>query len=337
MNNIMDKNEVLHIEVGLRVSELHHALTYEKFFTTALGKFFVLINPGRYCSNFEIVLKVLNDLNSLSTAIPSIFFEGEYTDVKIICEEKTFKCHKSLLASKSDVFKAMFDTNQCTEKITGTVLVDDINAKTMNTLLKYMYRTKITDEEAMDLNLIVAADKYNIVDLVLKCEKIVLLTMSMKNIMDILAVTKLLPTPYLFEKARTFFSEQMGLGKTEKGQKWLKLRTQNPTLGCEILESCINNVCHLQEDVKSNGDEEKVVSKMAEYREYFAKRFTFEADTEDSHYLAVKRIEFYLDYSYTSETNGLEEDKLIKLLPNAEIQLTLKHDKMKTDQIGMYK
>jgi hypothetical protein len=253
MKNTMDENEVLNIEVGLRNVCQHRQQTDVKFFTATLGKFSLFL-PFEYqvriYSKFEIVLKVPNDLNSSSTVIPSIFSEGEYTDVKIICKEKTFKCHKSLLASKSDVFKAMFDTNQCTEKITGTVLVDDINAKTMNTLLKYMYRTKITDEEAMDLNLIVAANNYNIVDLVLKCEKIVLLTMSMKNIMDILAVTKLLPTPYLFEKARLFFSERMGREKVQEGQKWLKLRTQNPTLGREILESCLNME-------KSNGNEEK--------------------------------------------------------------------------------
>jgi hypothetical protein len=245
----MNKNEVFNIEVSLRVVLLSDVM----FFTATLGGFALFLPfalKNNVYSKFEIVLKVLNDLNSLSTAIPSIFFEGEYTDVKIICEEKTFKCHKSLLASKSNVFKAMFDTNQCAEQITGTVLVSDINAKTMNMMLKYMYGTKITDEEAMDLNLIVAADKYNIVDLVLKCEKIVLLTMSMKNIMDILAIAKLLPTPNLFEKARLFFSERMGREKVQEGQKWLKLRTQNPTLGREILESCLNME-------KSNGNEEK--------------------------------------------------------------------------------
>jgi hypothetical protein len=72
--------------------------------------------------------------------------------------------------------------NKCTENTTGTVHIDDINAKTMNTLLKHLYQYKITSEEATDLNLIVAASKYNIVDIVEKCEKIILLMMSMKNI-----------------------------------------------------------------------------------------------------------------------------------------------------------
>jgi hypothetical protein len=243
-----------------------------KFFPATLGRYvrvdlhtFELYNNNggfwrdQNCT-FEIVLKVPNDfLNCSGTAaMPTLFTEGENSDVNIICEDQTFKCHKSLLASKSDVFKAMFDTNQCTEQITGTVHVDDINAKTMNTLVKYMYQTKITIDEAMDLNLIVAADKYNIVDLVLKCEKIIVLTMSMKNIMDILAVAKLLPTPDLFEKAKLFFNERKDREKVQDGPKWMQLKTLNPLLAFEILESCLNmEKCTLVEDVKSSEDQEK--------------------------------------------------------------------------------
>jgi hypothetical protein len=277
----MDENELFNIEVSLRFDCHSNEQTDVKFFTATLGKFVLFLAPFEILDNliihedeyddpfappppkecrqgygmnfygsFEIVLKVPNVLNSSITAIPKLFSEGEYSDVKIICEDQTFQCHKLILASQSDVFKAMLFTNQFTENITGTVQVDDINAKTIKTVIKYMYQKKITEDEAMDLNLIVAANKYNIVDLVSKCEKIILLTMSMKNIMDILAIAKLLPTPNLFEKARLFFSERMGREKVQEGPKWLKLRTQNPTLGREILESCLNME-------KPNGEEEK--------------------------------------------------------------------------------
>jgi hypothetical protein len=72
------------------------------------------------------------------------------------------KCHKFILALKSNIFKAMLYTTECTEKITGTIRIEDFDAKTMNTMFKYMYQNKITYEEATDLNLIVAANKYNI-------------------------------------------------------------------------------------------------------------------------------------------------------------------------------
>jgi hypothetical protein len=81
-----------------------------------------------------------------------------------------------------------------------------------------------------------------------------------------------------------------------------------------------------------------VVRKMAENQEKSAKRFTFEADTEDSYYLAVKRIEFNLANHFDIIESNIV--RLIKLLPNAEIQLTLDCEKSRTrltGQIGMYK
>jgi hypothetical protein len=114
------------------------------------------------------------------------------------------------------------------------------------------HQNKITSEEAMDLNLIVAANKYNVVDLVSKCEKIIPLNMSLRNIMDVLAVTKLLPTPNLFERAKQFFSHGVGRQKINLGPIWLQLRTENPALGHEILESCLN----MEKFVKSNGSDQ---------------------------------------------------------------------------------
>jgi hypothetical protein len=255
MTNFSTGND-LNVEVGLlyqrQIQKYGNMKTDIKLFTATLGKITVLLYPFNlhndiisseesamtFKSSIEIALKLPNDLNTSITTMP--FSEVEFNDAEIICENQTFKCHKSMLALKSDVFKAMLMTTEFSEKITGTVHVDDINAKTMNTLLKFMYQNKITSEEAMDLNLIVAANKYNIVDLVSKCEKIIPMTMTSTNIMDVLAVAKLLPTPNLLERAKRFLSHEVGRPKINLGPRWLQLRTENPALGNEILESCLN-------------------------------------------------------------------------------------------------
>jgi hypothetical protein len=77
---------------------------------------------------------------------------------------------------------------------------------------------------------------------------------------------------------------------------------------------------------------------MAENQEK-SKRFTFEGDTDDSHYFGVKRIEFTIwrsnvenqrlnDIFRDSCRSGLSfclylKQETIKLLPNAQIQLTI--------------
>jgi hypothetical protein len=180
MTNTTEANDLFNIEVGLRVDQLDSThpptrLTDVKYFTTNHGKINIFLAPFeiRNCDmysymnftcSFEIVLKVPNDFNNSINDMSQLFSDAELTDVEIICGDQTFKCHKLILALKSDVFKAMLYTNKCTENTTGTVRVDDIDAKTMNTMIKYLYHNKITYEEATDLDLIVAANKYNIVD-----------------------------------------------------------------------------------------------------------------------------------------------------------------------------
>jgi hypothetical protein len=118
---------------------------------------------------FQFVLKVPYDLTNIKMS--KLFTEGELGDVEIRWDDQSFQCHKLILAMNSDVFKAMLYTNKCTENLTGTIRVDDIDAKTMKTLIKYMYQNKVTVEEVTDLDVLIAANKYIVVDLIAKCEK----------------------------------------------------------------------------------------------------------------------------------------------------------------------
>jgi hypothetical protein len=54
--------------------------------------------------------------------------------------------------------------------------VNDIKAKNM-------YQNKITFEDVTNLDDLIAADKYNIVDLVAKCKKYIFMNLSMRNIL----------------------------------------------------------------------------------------------------------------------------------------------------------
>jgi hypothetical protein len=111
--------------------------------------------------------------------------------------------------------------NKSTENLTGIVRVDDIDAKTMKTLLKFIYQNKFTFEEATDLDVLMAANKYNIVDLVAKCEKYILMDLSKKNIMDILAISKFLPTTNkIFEKAMNFYHQMEDTKNVFQGKIW---------------------------------------------------------------------------------------------------------------------
>jgi hypothetical protein len=75
----------------------------QNFGTTFMSKPFY---DFKFC-DFKLVLKLPHD-SMMDTTMSKLFTEaGEFcSDIKIICDDQTFQCHKIILAMQSDVFKA---------------------------------------------------------------------------------------------------------------------------------------------------------------------------------------------------------------------------------------
>ena len=70
-----------------------------------------------------------------------MFLKDDFSDVKIICNGKTFPCHKVILSNQSEVFKSML-SNGCGSMIeasTGEIKIKDISADAMESLLYFLY------------------------------------------------------------------------------------------------------------------------------------------------------------------------------------------------------
>jgi hypothetical protein len=79
--------------------------------------------------------------------IENLFNSEKFSDVKIVCGNETFFCHKNILAARSDVFAAMFNKTDSTENQTGVVQVEYLDANTMKSLLSFIYGNKIDNKE----------------------------------------------------------------------------------------------------------------------------------------------------------------------------------------------
>ena len=56
----------------------------------------------------ELKMKKLPKIKKLPEKLGKIFAqENEFTDVKIICDGRTFECHKLVVSCQSEVFKGM--------------------------------------------------------------------------------------------------------------------------------------------------------------------------------------------------------------------------------------
>ena len=70
----------------------------------------------------------------------------------------------NLCSFSSDVFEGMFESN-LEEARLGVVEIEDIKEKTMENLLEFIYTKRLSDGASLP-ELLYAADKYNVTDLV---------------------------------------------------------------------------------------------------------------------------------------------------------------------------
>ena len=88
----------------------------------------------------------------------------EFSDVIIKCGDTKFECHKVFLASRSRVFKEMFNAD-AKEMIKNEVQIDDIEPDVMGEMLYFIYLGKTYDMESDAVfakDVFLAAVKYQI-------------------------------------------------------------------------------------------------------------------------------------------------------------------------------
>jgi hypothetical protein len=118
-----------------------------------------------------------------------LFLQDEFSDVKILCEDKIFPCHKVILCSQSEVFKSMLSNTNMVEASSGEIKIAEYSADVMESLLYFLYfdeENLMAKENKITIDLLVAADYYNIADLIAICVKHLKGNLSEGNVVEIL-------------------------------------------------------------------------------------------------------------------------------------------------------
>ena len=85
-----------------------------------------------------------------------------FADFKLICEDQVFPCHKFVLASRSDVFEAMFSHKDTTEALTGEAIIKSCTPLVLASFLEFLYTDQLENKKCFDsCELMLLADKYN--------------------------------------------------------------------------------------------------------------------------------------------------------------------------------
>ena len=111
-----------------------------------------------------LTTKPVSSLPSLGQTIGNLFMDSKTSDIKIICDDVEFPCHKFMLSLRSEVFQAMFSIDS-QEKQEYMMKISDISSQTMKSFLKFIY-TDSVDLNEITCDLMNAADKYNFLRLI---------------------------------------------------------------------------------------------------------------------------------------------------------------------------
>ncbi|XP_028981940.1 speckle-type POZ protein-like [Diachasma alloeum] len=109
-----------------------------------------------------------------------LFDESKFSDVTIVVDNKKFPTHKSILASRSPVFAAMF-SHSLREEQRNLVHIDDMRPDVVKGMLQFIYTDEVPDLEKLLNEYLGAAEKYQLSGMKEKCEEAILERVNEEN------------------------------------------------------------------------------------------------------------------------------------------------------------
>lgn len=140
-------------------------------------KFFVEI------AEVEDICKITK--SNMSDNFQTILKNGKFSDITFVINEKKIQAHKVIVCARSPVFEAMF-SNDCQEAKESKVVISDVSTEVFELLLHFMYTNKVKQMETYGQELLVAADKYEITDLVSNCVQYFVDNTTINSVVDLL-------------------------------------------------------------------------------------------------------------------------------------------------------
>ena len=201
----------------------------------------------KYIISFDLDLKKPMNLpkpkelkHGAKKLLETLYLNDELSDVKIFCEDKIFHSHKLILGGHSKVFKNMLFNNDMVEATSGEIKIIDTPAIAMKNLLFYIYHENVEDE-MITHDLLVAADKYDIQELVNICINFMKKNLNDKNVVNIMTSAFLINQKELFRFAFkwVFTYNDAGDGHNVEIEAWKEFKEKDPVLANKMLEEAV--------------------------------------------------------------------------------------------------
>ncbi|XP_014225944.1 speckle-type POZ protein B-like [Trichogramma pretiosum] len=145
----------------------------------------------KYESSLDVDIINNKDQMNNKVNLDSLLLSEEFSDVKLITsDDNDIPAHKNILAVASPVFRAMF-THDMLENKGNSVEITDTPYNILVEMLRFIYTGDIVSTKTdIVLEILAVADKYQVDNLKIMCEKILSANLSTKNAIEILSAAQ---------------------------------------------------------------------------------------------------------------------------------------------------
>lgn len=172
------------------------------------------------------------------SALKQLFEDKVFADLTIKCQDDEFKAHRAILACQSPVFKRMLEVDM-KEKHCGIIEISDISPDVMSDLLAYLYTGTAPNMNKLAKELMTAANKYELSQLLVLCENTLMMTLSSENVLEILVHAERHQASNLKQICLKLIKTNGGILESESWKEFKKI-DEYKSLAFEVLEFSIS-------------------------------------------------------------------------------------------------
>lgn len=163
-----------------------------------------------------------------------LFRDDLLTDFTIRVGGREIKAHRAILAARSPVFQAMLMHELTNETKSGVLEICDLDYEVVYELIYYIYCGRCQKEIGdIATDLLIAADKYRLVELKNHCEKFLVENLANENVCQLLILGDLYNAERLQERAVQFILQRPKYITSTPG--WDDILKQHPHLVTRIV------------------------------------------------------------------------------------------------------
>ncbi|XP_065204312.1 speckle-type POZ protein-like [Planococcus citri] len=175
----------------------------------------------------------------LLSDIGKCFNEDRFKDVTISVRGKEYRAHKTILATRSTVFDRMLSVDMLESK-KNHIDITDMDQETFEEMLHYVYTGKVKNLDESAFELLPVADKYDLEELRIMCEEVLLKKLSPDNAVKILILADMHRAKKLKAGCLLFIKKNYANCKDFIDKEWKKLTSDHDHLLKDMMDVFCN-------------------------------------------------------------------------------------------------